>query len=501
MTELMTGKRALDPGELRKVDLSPGMFRKSRMADGYIKFIFRMQGAVDQPWRQAAFMESVWDQAKVMAKGDEKQTQRIIERSVKSFDDGLPDEIAVQAMIDAEEAVFQNKSIFGQWITTAKRAARTAAAPGGVRGNIAAVGGYSLEYVVPFSNTPGAIISRIIERTPFGFVGSIRGLRRLAQEVGGMSPDLARRLQRQYTKQFGRAAAGSMALGLGMILAHKGLMSGRWPTESGEQRKWMQAGKSEDSILIGGKWRKLSGISPLGNLLAVGAQIALDAGNPDYELTESLTFRPIVTALRTVKEQSFLRGVSEALEVLDKDTDTRYFPNQAGSFVPIAVKDFANVVDPRIRDVQTAWESVQSSVPYWSFQVDAKLDEFGRPLVREGSRWTRLIDPFNTRGIRDDALIRELDRVNATVPLVAKASEETHQQWRARRRVIGGEREKALRSMFAMPAYRRLSREQQAEAVSDVLRDVRRQAVERPLPSYRRFIGRALTNARRPRRR
>jgi hypothetical protein len=58
MKQLLTGERALDPGELRKLDIRPGMFRKNRIADGYVKFIFRAQGAVDQPWRQAAFMET-----------------------------------------------------------------------------------------------------------------------------------------------------------------------------------------------------------------------------------------------------------------------------------------------------------------------------------------------------------------------------------------------------------------------------------------------------------
>ena len=42
--------------------------------------------------------------------------------------------------------------------------------------------------------------------------------------------------------------------------------------------------------------------------------------------------------------------------------------------------------------------------------------------------------------------------------------------------------------------------ERLAEAVADVLRDVRRQAGRRPLSSYRQFIGRAITDARRVRR-
>ena len=117
MADILAGKRTLSVGELRKVDMTPGMFKKNLIADGYVKWVFKAQGAVDQPWRQAAFMESVWEQAKVLAKGDSKQMDLIIERSVKAFDDGLHDDIILTAIADAEEAVFQNKSIFGQWIS------------------------------------------------------------------------------------------------------------------------------------------------------------------------------------------------------------------------------------------------------------------------------------------------------------------------------------------------------------------------------------------------
>jgi hypothetical protein len=496
MADIMTGKRVLGPGELRKVDWNPANFRRSRIADGWIKWTFRAQGAVDQPWRQAAFMESIYEQAKLLGKTAEE-----VEVSIKSMIENAPDDLALRAMVDAEEAVFQNESWFGTMIQTAKARSRQAMAKGGVRGGIAGIGNYALEWIVPFSNTPGAVISRVIERTPVGMLLSVRGMARLAKEAAGMDPKLVFEMQRQLTKGFGRATTGTLALGLGAMLAYKGVMSGRWPENSAESRRWIQAGKTEDSILIGGKWMKLTGISPMGNLLAVGAQLVLDAKNPDYEITDKFAIRPVLTALRTVKEQSFLRGTAEFLEVLDSDRNHRWFPNQVGSMIPVPVKDFANVLDPRIRDVVTSWDAVQSSVPFWSFQVPARLDELGRPKIRVQNRWVRLIDPFNSQGIRDDALIQELDRIGAHVPRVSKLRGETQEAYRARSRRIGAERQKALQQTFRMSAFRSLTREQQQEVVSDVLRDARRQSGIRPLASYRRFIGRAIANARRPRRR
>jgi hypothetical protein len=500
MRELLSGARSLDPGELRKLDIRPGMFRKSRFADGYIKWIFRAQGAVDQPWRQAAFMESVWEQAAVAAKGNKQLMEEIVNRSVKAFDDGIPDHIALQAMIDAEEAVFQNVSGFGRLVTGAKQTLRVHGARGGVRGNISKLGGYVLEYVVPFSNTPGAVISRVIERTPYGMVSSISGLYKLAKNAANMDPRLLMNLQRQYTKEFGRSVTGMMALSIGAMLAYKGVMSGRWPTDTKTARNWIQAGKSEDSILLdlgaGPKWMKLSGISPAGNLLAIGAQLVLDANNPDYEITDKLLAKPVLTLVRTVKEQSFLRGISEALEVLDKEKDTRYFPRQPGSFVPIAVKDFANLLDPRVREVTNWWEGVQSSIPHWSFQVPAKLDEFGRIKINERNKWVRLIDPFNSQGIRDDKIIRELDRVNTTVPRLRREAGESRAAYRSRVRRVGREREKAMQELMRVPQYRALSREQQADVIGIIFSDVRRQALDQPLPTYRRFIGRAIQRVR-----
>lgn len=529
MARTMRGE--MTSGELRKLDLRKEVNLKNRWVDAYVKFMYRFQGAVDQPWRQAAFMESLYEQARALGrqqglKGralEEFADKRII-KSLQTEGTELPDDMVIQAIIDSEEAVFQNPTTLGRGISGFKHAARARGAQPGVVGQSARFVGNVVDFVVPFSNTPSAVLSRLIERTPLGLLSGAGGLISLARQAGDLSPQVLRQMQRNATRRFGRGATGSLALAIGVFLASKGKASGRWPDDQSEARLWVQSGKMEDAVLLKlpgektAKWRMLTGVSPVGNLVAIGAQMFLDSRKPEYQVSDDIGFAENVKRLtdattglattgalttgRTVIQQSFLRGLNDLMRAVTGREHEREKASvtAAGSFVPIAVKDFANAVDPVIRDPQNLGQGIKAKIPYWSLQVPARLDAFGRPrLGAETGREkaARFVDPFLSREPtgRDDPLLAEMNRVGYAPSQPSKREGESDAAHRLRIRRYGDESIKALEALMADRRYQELDDAAKREAMSRVVSSVRTQLSRRGrAPStWRAVVSRSIT--------
>lgn len=486
-----TFRRALrgemSESELRKLDLGREVTLNNRFADAYVKFMFRLQGAVDQPARQAAFMESLYEQAAVLHRGLKGEAR---EAAIRKTINAPPDDFVIQAIVDGEEAVFQNVSAFGQLISSPKARLRTLGAQKGIAGQPFRTLGHALEFVVPFANTPGAVLGRLIERTPLGMVSSLAGLNELVRATkAGADPKALAAMQREISTRFGRSFTGTFALLAGMYLAAKGKASGRWPDNQKEADRWMQEGKSEDSVMIGGKWRKLTGVSPLGNLVALGAQFMMDAKNDEYDVADKIVMQPGLTTLRGIKEQSFLRGLNDLMQAIDnrRGGAQKFAPTLAGSFVPIAVADFARAIDPVLRDARNPVDGLRAKVPIWSMTVPAKLDEFGEPKQLQfttGEKVQRVFDPFLSQRPRGETspLLKELTRTGATVGKPDKREGETEEEYRQRLPVYGQETKDVLQRLFSNPRYQRMDTQMQQEVTDALVSAVRSQLTRRGKP-------------------
>ena len=475
---VMTGKKRLGAAELRKLDMTSDLMRQSMFGDAYVRFMFRAQGAVDQPWRQAAFMESILEQTTRLGLDfDETAAQ-----ALKSIEGGLPDEIALRAMIDAEESVFQNATRLGSSI--------------GMLKNALGEGRTAVEWFIPFTQTPSAIFMRLIDRTPIGLVRGAAGLRRLSKELDlGTAADVLFDLQRMETQRIGRSVTGMLALGLGMLAWKKGRASGAWPLERKELDRWFQEGKGPDSFFINGKWRRMTGISPIGNLLSVGAAIGQaldeqrDPAKVDLSMGEQIASNLIVQTGRTFVENTFMRGLEDFMETFGTGPSAaqqgtsraqRFKREAARSFSPIIVRDITQLLDPIHRDPRTLIEAFKSVTPGLSFQVAARLDETGKPKITNPNvrdRLQRFVDPLLSQRPRGetDPFLAEANRIGATVSRPGrntKGGRLTIPQWRQRQTGIGTERNKARLALQDRPRYKLLTKAQQAAAFEDVMGDV-----------------------------
>src|SRR5262249_47017622 len=114
--------------------------------------------------------------------------------------------------------------------------------------------------------------ARMLEYSPYGFGKS--GYR-LARGIAGKA--FTAEQQRQFAQTFGRASVGSGLLALGAKLYLSGQATGLSDDDPSRRARDLAAGRIPGAILVDGSWRQVTGFSPLGNLIAIGATLAREA--------------------------------------------------------------------------------------------------------------------------------------------------------------------------------------------------------------------------------
>lgn len=510
MVNVIRGKDVLESGLeadtawMAKLDLlrNGAATFNNRLADSYTGFIFRLQGAADAPFRFAAFWESIQEQATILAKGDGAARQALIDQPL--------DDMVITAIRDAEEATFRSQNFLSNAVGQADRVIQTAADAGNLGAKAAGVG---LGFTVPFRRTPANVLFRIFERAPItswvNVAGKFGEFRQLLKAADIDITEL-RRAQRAFSTAAGRSAGGTaLAALVGFRLAEAGLMSGALPDDSTERQKWQQQGKTPESVMIGGRWRRLTGISPIGNIIAIGAQIYHDLHDPELETPGQRIWSGAATGARAFMEQSFLRGPREVIEAIEGGGGTatqRAVGAMAGSVVPTAVADVAAAMDPTLRESTGVVKGIGSRIPGVRQTLPARQDVFGEDIQltdTPGQAAARLVDPFLSRsppeGFVDQVLIDNDLRVPTTrIGATVSNLDETPEEFSRRNRVEGRELRRALADMFRGDRWRRLPREDRQEAVRSLSTSVRRYIRSNDLnakDSWGLEISRALRNA------
>lgn len=414
--------------------------------DVYTKAIFRGMMAGDRLFKGPAFMRALDEMAQVTAlnEGLERGTDAFKER-VAALLKAPTDEMAAQAIHDAEIATFTNRNILGDIGVNIKRQVPL------------------MEGVIPFTNTPANIALRTVDYSPFGFLRTAKGAFELAKASADGITDAATRrqvlqLQRQVANDFGRNVIGTMGVAaLGYKLAESGLMTGAWPSDRATQREWQRRGIQSNAIYIPegapgvpeemqGSWNTIENISPWGNIMAFGANVYGVVADPETTGATDIAAGAGVSIATTVSEQSFLTGLSDALSALnnpERASGDAFRRTVASFLVPNIVKKVSESFDPHFRESETLGEDIGRRLPpvarVGPLETPAKLDEFGRPIERPGGLLKSLFDPFNMRTDRalEDEVIMELSRTGTSIPELQKQEDETREEFRARQEEVG----------------------------------------------------------------
>ncbi len=443
-------------------------------ANIYTRTVFGALGAEDALFKGGVFENSLREQLGVLAKrsglsGDD--ARRFIAEGIEK----PPDEIAARAMLDAQEATFTNRGRTGEIVGNLKR---------DVGGKFGGTGALAADVLIPFTVTPANVLDRTFNATLGTLKTSTVGVAKLWKAAAAVAADsgnqaLEKHLletQRQFTKDVGRGAMGLSTMGLGMWLASEGIVTGSYPSQSGQQGTFDLANRRENSVLIGGKWRSVEGLSPLGNMMLVGATMYEAAKDPE----QAALLRGALRVAQTVKEQPFVSGIEGALQALDDRGDAgqrveRFFSNIATAPIPAVVGGVARGLDPEKRDVRGIGEAIQSRIPGLSQRLLPTINQFGEARTRDSGVLGSITDPLRSQVDRRqaDSIIAELDRLDVGLTRRTQRESESREQRNVRLQREGRQLHAALNRVIALPAY------QQADD------EIKKQILERVIGSLR----------------
>jgi hypothetical protein len=416
------------------------------LLNAYTRTVFRMLGAADRVFNKAALMGSLANQAKAAG------------LDVATVLRNPPEDLLTRAITDALQATVQDKTKVGDVLSSLSKAG------GGLGG-----------FVVPFSRTPGAVATRVAEYTPIGgLMGGVKGLRVVRAALKGAPLDAAE--QREAAKLLGRATTGSGIMALGYWLARKGLMSGTTDQEArGERDTHYLTGRPDNALKVGKTWLEVGRLSPVGMLLAVGANL--------YDVTQAgATPREALTGIagtiaKATTDQPFLTGISTALNVATNPTGgdlQRMGENIAIGFIPAsaAVGAVARGTDPYVRDASGITERLKARIPGASETLAPMLDQFGQPVAREGGLTDALVNPLRrtTDQGATDPVKAEIARLGVTISRRRPAGARDRAATRDLVQLEGPVVARALAAIVADPRYAALDDDQRRAVIDRTVR-------------------------------
>jgi len=379
---LKTGHSERDIGKkLDHTKVNFGTGKLARALQTYEETVFHLLGAADQPFYYGAKARSIASQA--IAQGKNKGLKgKELDAFVDKLIQNPTDDILVASVLDAEVAVFQNRTALGD---IAKSIQKTK------------VG----EVIVPFGRTPSAVATQIINYTPVG------PIKEIAEQINDGEFN-----QRKFSQAFGRGAVGTGVLWIGGQLLTAGLMTLDRPRNERERRLWELEGRKANSIKIDGKWRSIQVLGPAGNVLIIGGHFSNELskeGSPTVAIGKALS-----GSAKSFSEQTFVQGVNRAVDALvsPERSFENWFSSMAGSVVPTIVADIARASTEKEVRVDGAIQRVQSRVPGLRGKLPSKIDVFGQDLPRYGGNVLEvMIDPTRPAKIRNDVVVDEIRRL------------------------------------------------------------------------------------------
>ena len=380
-------KEGIDPADINKFEVRKpirfGDSKLGRTAQKYTDTVFGALGAEDKVFREAAVSKSLAEQAAVEGI-NKKLTAGQIDDLIKN----PTEQMLKLATEDAGYATFNKENALSQGISSFK-----ANSSPGVR--------TATEIVAPFTRTPTNVAEALFDYTPAGFVKDT--VKKIINNEAVSDKRLA--------ESFGRSVTGLGLLWAGYKLAEAGKVVGASPASEAQRNQMYLEGKQANSILVNGKWRAVSRVSPVGNLLLLGAQVFQSGGD---------LAKTTASAAKSLTEQTFLKGVSSGLQALNEpDRFAKSFAENtfAGS-VPTLIADVARVTDTVMRDPSNLKERIMNRVPVARQQLPVKLDPLGNKVPQEGGLLGNLFDPFNSKTPTNNPIVNEASRVGYNLNVV-----------------------------------------------------------------------------------
>lgn len=365
--------------DYHKVNFGKGKFPQAVQA--YEETVFRAIGAQDQPFYYGAKSRSMYSQALAEAKNQGLSGDEAL-RFAEELISNPTDDMVKYATLDAETAVFQNSTVLGKLGKELQASARGAG-----------------EIIVPFAKTPSAVITQLWNYSPVGIVSTI------AEQIARKQFD-----QRLFSQAVGRGLTGTALLYLGSKLYENDLINLSFPTSPREREQWELEGRKPNTIKVGDQYRSVATLGPAGLVLVVGGQYqkALkETGSHFNALVQAFA-----GAAKSVTEQSFLRGVNQAIEAISDPARSfkGFFSGLIASIVPTIVSDVSRATDDVERRSEGITDRLKSRVPGLRQTLEPQVNTLGQN-IETPNFLTTMLDPTRPSEVSDDPVVLELRRL------------------------------------------------------------------------------------------
>lgn len=412
-------------------------------------------------FRQTFFKKSLAELAKVDGVNKGLKGQALLNHIDDIFKN-TPTEIVEQATKDALYGTFNSKNAFADFISKGKGALGEGKY-GGIKRGVA-------DFIMPFTQTPTNVAARIIDYSPLGFAKA--GI----QAASGSG-------QRNVVESLGRATVGSGIVGSGYMMGKEGNMTGTLPSNETERNLWELQGKQANSVLINGKYYNLDKISPVGNLLGMGANAAqlVDDGKTGSDLYGGIAGQ----SAKGLTDMTFLKGVSGALNAVTQPDKAGaiFAENTAGSIVPSVIAAYARQQDPTKREVDGGLQAIQNRLPGMRQNLLPKRNALGEEMQYEGNQFFNPFRPStkNTNSVADEIVkLRDfggqlpLTKEDDTYKFKGAEIKLTKEETDILKRDAGGLIKSRLEKVMEDPTYQRGTPAQKTKLIKEIIAEVKK---------------------------
>lgn len=225
----------------------------------------------------------------------------------KSFTDGsMPkaklDAAREYAVKESQKATFRDCNTFSMWVSSLK-----------VRTNnetFNKVANAVVEGVIPFKKTPANILVRAVEYSPIGF---FNGIKQAVVDV-----KRGKKTASEAIESISAGLTGTALVGLGVLLAELGLLSGGSNGDDKQDSFDSLRGKQNYSLNVGDWSISLDWLAPESMPIFVGVELF---NQKNGETDEPFSFNKTLDILSNITapmlDMSMLQGVNDTLEGLD----------------------------------------------------------------------------------------------------------------------------------------------------------------------------------------
>lgn len=271
-----------------------------------------------------------------------------------------------------------------------------------------------IEGVLPFKKTPANILARAVEYSPVGLIKSLAlDTKKVKAYVNGdiengMSPA-------QFIDDISAGLTGSALMGLGILLASWGVLSGG--DDDDEKQNYFDelSGKQNYALSIGGLSITLDWLAPESMPLFVGVELfnSLSSKNEDKGFLQNL-MSSVMSLSTPMFEMSMLQSVNDLFDNLAyikqgqgtfkivssmaANYISQYFPTLFGQ----AERSFEEAqrettyIDHNSAvgsELQYMWGKIANKVPFYDFSQIPYIDAWGR-TEETGNLFERMLNNF-----------------------------------------------------------------------------------------------------------